>query len=39
MSQKLPTGNFRWMSNEEIEVFDVQKTAHDGDFCYILEVI
>ena len=38
MSSKLPTGNFRWLKEEEITQFDVIKKDPDGDTCFILEV-
>eukprot|EP00116_Pleurobrachia_bachei_P000372 sb/3460634/ len=38
MMNKMPTKNFRWLEEEEIESFDVLSTSADRDKCYILEV-
>ena len=38
MSEKLPTGNFRWLNEEDVSKFDVIKEDVDGETCYILEV-
>lgn len=38
MSQHLPTSNFKWMTLEEIESFDVISIAEDSNQGYILEV-
>ena len=38
MSEKLPTGNFKWLSKEAVDDFDIHQTDADGDTCYILEV-
>ena len=38
MMNKMPTKNFRWLEEKEIESFDVRSTNADGDKCYILEV-
>ena len=37
MCQKMPTGNFRWLNQSDIEQMDVTKMDADGDTCYILE--
>ena len=37
MSSKLPTGNFRWLKEEEIAELDVLKVDPEGDTCYIVE--
>ena len=38
MSQYLPTGNFKWMSNREIKQIDLGKYKADGKKGLILEV-
>ena len=38
MSKPLPTGNFRWLSVEEISDLDISKLNADGEYAYILEV-
>ena len=38
MSQYLPTGNFKWMSNKEIKQIDLGKYKADGKKGLILEV-
>ena len=38
MSMKLPTGNFRWLSKQDISEFNVPSTDSEGDTCFILEV-
>ena len=38
MSQYLPTGNFKWMSNKEINKIDLGKYKSDGKKRFILEV-
>ena len=38
MSQHLPTGNFKWMSDKEIEQIDLGKYKEDGKKGSILEV-
>lgn len=38
MSKSLPTGNFRWLREDEIKAVDIMKLDPDGDTCYILEV-
>ena len=38
MSQYLPTGNFKWMSNKEIKKIDLVKYKADGKKGLILEV-
>ena len=38
MSQYLPTGNFRWMTNKEIDKIDLGKYKADGKKGLILEV-
>lgn len=37
-NEKLPTGLFRWLSQDEIESFNVQNVSEDGDKGYFLEV-
>ena len=37
MSQPLPVGNFRFLSQEEIADFDVMKITTHGDTGYIVE--
>ena len=38
MSQYLPTGNFKWMSDKEIKRIDLGKYKADGKKGLILEV-
>jgi hypothetical protein len=38
MSQHLPVGNFRWLSNKDIETFDIHSIALDETVGYFLEV-
>ena len=38
MSQKMPTGNFRWLDKSDIDQMDVSKIDADGSTCYIIEV-
>ena len=38
LSSKMPIKVFRWLTQEEVDDFDVQDTDADGDTCYILEV-
>ena len=38
MSQYLPTGNFKWMSDKEIKKIDLGKYKEDGQTGLILEV-
>ena len=38
MSQKLPTGEFRFLSKQEITSFNLESKSEDGDIGYILEV-
>ena len=38
MSEKLPTGNFRWLSQQELEAFNIVEMDPNGETCYILEV-
>ena len=38
MSQHLPTSNFKWMTFEEIESFDIISIAENSNQGYILEV-
>ena len=38
MSEKLPTGNFKWLSKEAVDDFNILETDADGDICYILDV-
>ena len=38
MSQHLPTGNFRWMTDKEISKIDLGKYKTDGKKALILEV-
>ena len=37
MSQYLPMGNFKWLTNEQINTFDVMK-VDNADKGYILKV-
>lgn len=37
-SEKLPTGFFRWLSQDEINKFGIQNVPNDGDIGYFLEV-
>ncbi|XP_065226437.1 uncharacterized protein LOC135849786 [Planococcus citri] len=38
MSQSLPIGKFRWLSESEINSFDVRNIPEDGPTGYVLEV-
>eukprot|EP00116_Pleurobrachia_bachei_P001435 sb/3461697/ len=38
MKNKMPTKNFKWLSQEEIDSIDIQKLDPEGDKCYIFEV-
>ena len=38
MSQDLPTGNFRWMTDKEISKIDLAKYKENGNKGLILEV-
>ena len=38
LQQKLPYKNFRWMSQEEVDSFDLSLISEDSDVGYILEV-
>ena len=38
MSQYLPTGGFRWLTETEIEHLDIMSISETNDFGYILEV-
>ena len=38
ISEKLPTGNFRWLSQQELEAFNIVEMDPNGETCYILEV-
>lgn len=38
MSQYLPTGDFKWMSDEEISKFKVSQISDENQVGYILEV-
>ena len=38
MSEKLPTRNFRWLSQQELEAFNIAKVDPNGETCCILEV-
>ena len=38
MSQHVPTGNFKWMSDKEISKIDLRKYKADGKNGLILEV-
>ena len=38
MSEKLPTGTCRWLSQQELEAFNIVKMDPNGETCYILEV-
>ena len=38
MSQYLPTGNFKWMTDKEISKIDLGKYKADGKNGFILEV-
>jgi hypothetical protein len=38
MSQKMPISAFQWMTDDQLENFDVQTIADDSDEGYILEV-
>ncbi|MES9902020.1 MAG: endonuclease domain-containing protein [Sedimenticola sp.] len=38
MSMPLPTGEMRWLTDTEIEEFDINRTQDDDQYGYILEV-
>ena len=38
MSMELPTGGFRWLTEKEIESFDVTSVSISGDKGYVMEV-
>ena len=38
MSEKLPTRNFRWLSQQELETFNIIEIDTNGETCYILKV-
>ena len=38
MSEKLPTGSFKWLSKEAVDDFNIQETDAEGETCYILDV-
>ena len=38
MSMKIPTGNFRWLTKQDISEIDVKNIDSEGDTCFILEV-
>jgi hypothetical protein len=38
MSQRLPTGNFKWLTDEEINQFKIEDITEDSDHGYVLEV-
>ena len=38
MELPLPTGNYRWLTVDEIKDMDLLSIDPDGDTCYILEV-
>jgi hypothetical protein len=38
MSQLLPVGGFRWLSDEEVEHFNVKNIPDEGDKGYLLEI-
>lgn len=38
MSQQLPTGNFKWLSEEEISQFRLEDVSDDSDCGFVLEV-
>ena len=38
MSQPLPTGEFDWLTKEEITDFNIEAVPDDGEESYILEV-
>ncbi len=35
--QKLPSGEFQWLDNDQIEKFDIDKVNLDGKYGYIVE--
>ena len=37
MSQYLPTGEFKWLNNEEIDELDVDQIKDDNEYGYIYE--
>ncbi len=38
LCQSLPTGEFRWMTKDQLDSFDVANVPEDGDYGYFLEV-
>lgn len=38
MSQALPTGGFKWLSDEEVSNFKVEKVGDEDKYGYVLEV-
>ena len=38
MSQLLPIGGLRWLSDDEVENFDIMSTTGDGQKGYLLEI-
>lgn len=38
MSQKLPVGNFKWLSEEEIRHFKIEDVSDDSEYGFVLEV-
>ena len=38
MSFSIPTGNYQWLKEVDINKLDIMKLNPDGDTCYILEV-
>jgi len=38
MSQPLPTGNFQWLSRQEIDTLTIEEIAVDNNVGYVLEV-
>jgi hypothetical protein len=38
MSQSLPSSDFKWLLQEEIEALDIQNISSDSETGYILEV-
>jgi len=38
MSQFLRTGNFRWMTEKQIDMIDLAKREEDGNKGWIMEV-
>ena len=37
MSQMLPTGDFKWLSQDEINAFDIKQVEEDGNVGYVIE--